>query len=118
MEIFPTQITARKQAGELIVGWNDGHESRYPLALLRYACPCAMCRGGHENMRSDPDPEVFTRELEDTPATRLKNLEAVGSYAVTMEWEDGHNFGIYNWRYLRALCPCPECEIERAAKDA
>jgi DUF971 family protein len=67
-------------------------------------------------MRSEPDPEVFTRDLEDTPETRLKSLEAVGSYALTIEWEDGHHYGIYNWRYLRALCPCPICERERAER--
>ena len=24
-------------------------------------------------------------------------------------WEDGHDYGIYNWYYLRKLCPCAEC---------
>jgi DUF971 family protein len=116
MELIPTNITVRKSVGEVIINWSDGHESRYPMPLLRYGCPCAVCRGGHENMRSEPDPEVFTRDLEDTPETRLKSLEAVGSYALTIEWEDGHHYGIYNWRYLRALCPCPICERERAKR--
>jgi DUF971 family protein len=60
-------------------------------------------------MRSEPDPEVFSLPLEDTPATRLRTVEAVGTYAIMIEWEDGHHFGIYNWNYLRALCPCPIC---------
>lgn len=108
----PTGITASKQMSELTIVWDDGHTSIYPFPLLRAACPCAECRGGHENMRSEPDPEVFSVILEDTPATRLKSLEAVGSYAITIEWEDGHHFGIYNWNYLRALCPCPICRAE------
>jgi DUF971 family protein len=105
----PNGITANRQTGELTIQWSDGHTSIYPLALLRYACPCAECRGGHDNMRAEPDPQVFDRPLEDTPATRLRNLEAVGSYAMTIEWEDGHHYGIYNWNYLRALCPCEIC---------
>jgi DUF971 family protein len=60
-------------------------------------------------MGSNPEPEVFLMPDEDTPATRLSNVEAVGSYAITIQWEDGHHFGIYNWHYLRALCPCEEC---------
>ena len=32
----------------------------------------------------------------------------VQPYALTIVWEDGHDYGIYNWHYLRALCPCPE----------
>jgi len=110
----PTGITANRQTRELSITWNDGHQSVYPFSLLRAACPCAECRGGHANMRSDPDREVFDLPLTDTPASRLVNLEAVGSYAITPAWEDGHHFGIYNWHYLRALCPCPDC---RAAAE-
>jgi DUF971 family protein len=109
----PTGITANRQTGELTITWDDGHVSIYPFSLLRHACPCAVCRGGHENMHSEPDPLVFTMELEDSPQTRISNLEAVGSYAITIEWEDGHHYGIYNWGYLRALCPCPLCRSER-----
>lgn len=110
----PTGITANRQTRELNITWNDSHQSVYPFSLLRAACPCAECRGGHANMRSDPDPQVFDLPLSDTPASRLVNLEAVGSYAITLAWEDGHHFGIYNWHYLRALCPCPDC---RAAAE-
>jgi DUF971 family protein len=108
-DLRPTGITANRQTRTLSITWSDGHQSDYPFSLLRHACPCAECRGGHENMRSDPDPVVFDLEDEDTPATRLRNLEAVGTYALTPEWEDGHHFGIYNWNYLRQLCPCPAC---------
>lgn len=63
-------------------------------------------------MRSEPDPEVFGLPEEDSPATNLQNIEAVGTYAVTIEWKDGHHYGIYSWNYLRALCPCPECRSQ------
>lgn len=107
--IRPRGITANRQSRVLTIQWADGHVSPYPFWLLRYACPCAECRGGHDKMGGAPNPEVFTRADTDTPATRLKNAEPVGAYALTIEWEDGHHFGIYNWNYLRALCPCPEC---------
>jgi DUF971 family protein len=105
----PTGITADRTARTLSIQWDDGHTSKYTFSLLRHACPCASCRGGHDNMRSEPDPLVFDLADEDSPATRLRNLEAVGSYAMTPEWEDGHRYGIYNWHYLRRLCPCEEC---------
>ena len=110
----PGGITANRHTSEFTVTWSDGHTSIYPFTLLRQACPCAECRGGHENMRSEPDPEMFIPRLDDSPATRLRAVEAVGSYAVTIEWEDGHHFGIYNWNYLRALCPCPLCRGKAA----
>jgi DUF971 family protein len=107
--LFPTGVTADKKAKELSVSWNDGHTSTYPFSLLRHACPCAECRGGHDQMSVEPPQEVFFMAIEDRPAMRLVMVEEVGSYGITIEWEDGHHFGIYNWHYLRALCPCPIC---------
>lgn len=113
MTTKPADIVANKKTRELTVLWNDGHESMYPFSLLRAACPCAACRGGHEHMKSEPDAYVFSLILPDSPATRLTSVKAVGSYALTIVWEDGHDYGIYNWHYLRALCPCTEHEAER-----
>ena len=110
--IAPTNITANRTNANLTISWNDGHTSVVPFSLLRYACPCAECRGGHEKMSAEPDPGVFLMPAADSPATRISSLEGVGSYALTIQWEDGHHFGIYNWPYLRALCPCPECRQE------
>ncbi|GAB4545585.1 MAG: hypothetical protein Fur002_19800 [Anaerolineales bacterium] len=105
----PTSVNVNKSKQEFTVTWSDGHVSEYSFGLLRAACPCASCRGGHENMKSEPDAEIFSIVLEDSPATHIANVVAVGSYALTIVWEDGHDYGIYNWHYLRALCPCAEC---------
>jgi len=105
----PTGVTADRDSKTLTIGWEDGHTSVIPFSLLRHACPCVECRGGHSQMKSKPDPYVFSLPIEDSPRTRLRNVEAVGTYAITIEWEDGHHFGIYNWGLLRSLCPCPEC---------
>jgi len=108
-ETIPTNITANRQTRILTITWNDGHISHYPFAFLRRACPCATCKGGHENMGAPPPAEIYMLPDENTPATRLTNIEAVGSYAISLQWEDGHQYGIYNWKYLRAICPCEAC---------
>ncbi len=113
-QLTPKSITADRLTGVLTVQWDDGHTSQYLFGLLRAACPCASCRGGHEYMRPEPDPVVFVTQLPDSAATRMSKAELVGSYALTVEWEDGHHYGIYNWHYLRALCPCSECRREVA----
>ena len=64
-------------------------------------------------MSQEPDPDVFHSDLPETTATRMRSLEGIGTYAVSIEWEDGHAYGIYNWHYLRALCPCAECQAKR-----
>jgi DUF971 family protein len=108
-KVQPIGISADRHEAIMTIRWNDGHVSEYSFSLLRMACPCAQCQGGHEHMRSDPDPLVFTLPHEDSAATRIRSVEAVGTYAVTIEWEDGHHYGIYNWNYLRKLCPCYIC---------
>jgi DUF971 family protein len=105
----PAGITANRELMEMEVIWGDGHKSMYPFSLLRAACPCALCRGGHENMSPEPSPDVFEIPREDSERTRLVTVRLTGSYALTAVWEDGHDYGIYNWHYLRALCPCPIC---------
>lgn len=101
--IKPANITANRITREFIIKWEDDETSQFSFSLLRHACPCAECRGGHDKMGSKPDPAIFDLADEDTPATHLVNIEAVGSYAITPYWEDGHHYGIYTWEYLRAL---------------
>lgn len=109
MNTKPANITAQRNTRQVIITWSDGHESRYGFTFLRNACPCAACRGGHENMGKLPDAQLYILPDVESPATRLRNIEAVGTYALTIEWEDGHHFGIYTWEYLRLICPCPAC---------
>lgn len=108
----PVDITADRGSRLLTLQWDDDHVSEYSFTLLRHACPCAECRGGHDKMSATPDPEVFYLPDDDTPQSNMVNIEAVGTYGITIHWEDGHAFGIYTWNYLRALCPCAACRVE------
>ena len=110
---IPTGITADRKTHKLTISWNTGNECAYAFDLLRNACPCAQCRGGHENMSASPDDDVFTIPLMNVNASQLVNLEGVGNYAIKIEWGDGHDHGIYNWDYLYALCE----KIEEEAKN-
>jgi DUF971 family protein len=107
--VTPTGVTADRKNSKLTITWSDNHTSEYSFSLIRHACPCVECRGGHEHMSSEPDPDVFALPDEYGPATQIRKIEPVGGYAVTIEWEDDHHYGIYNWNYLRALCPCDLC---------
>ena len=58
-------------------------------------------------MKSEPDEEVFDVQLDNSPMTRINNVKAVGSYALTIVWEDsatimGFTTGIIYPRYVRA----------------
>lgn len=111
-EIIPKRVTAKTKSAVLAIEWSDGEVCEYPFSLLRNACPCAQCRGGHENMRSEPAADVFTIPLISADATRLKKVEMVGNYALNLEWADGHNYGIYEWHFLRVLCKRMKTEMQ------
>lgn len=101
-KIRPTNITADRQERTLIITWNDGKECRYSFAGLRAVCPCAECQGGHSNM-GRPADKLLLQTAQD-PDLNMEQIEAVGSYAVTFLWSDGHWQGIYTWQYLYEAC--------------
>jgi DUF971 family protein len=105
-DLLPTGITANKKTKELRITWNDEHTSHYPLALLRYACPCAECRGGHDQMSAEPPREVFYLPIEYNPSTRLLNIEKAGTYGIMLLWRMGTSLG-YPWQYL-SIMPMPD----------
>lgn len=88
----PTNIRAPHGARELEIAWGDGRKFLYPHEILRGFCPCATCQGHSGVIRF-----VAGGDLE------LRDLEQVGNYALGLTWGDGHNSGIYSFRYLRAL---------------
>lgn len=105
-----TVPTALAQAGPrtLAVTWADGHQSAYDVRALRLACACAHCI---DEWTGAPQLEP-ARVPEDVRPVRI---QSVGRYAIQIAWSDGHESGIYPFRRLRALCPCPAC---RAAASA
>ena len=100
----PKNINVDKTVGELVIAWSDGLTCRYPLAHLREACPCVECRGGHENMGRQNDPDDLLT-LTPKRSYKIDDAQLVGNYALQFFWDDGHHTGIYTWEYLRRLCP-------------
>ncbi|MFO7321704.1 MAG: DUF971 domain-containing protein [Chloroflexota bacterium] len=103
----PKAINLYKNEGYLEIAWNDGQVCRYPLPELREACPCVECRGGHEYMGREHDPDSIL-SLKPRRSYAITGLEMVGNYALQPTWDDGHSTGIYAWEYLRRLCPAME----------
>jgi DUF971 family protein len=104
MAIRPTNIDLDREAGELRITWADGRLCTYPLSNLREACPCAECRGGHEQMGREHDP-AHILAVTPTREYHVESVELVGNYALQFLWDDGHNVGIFTWGYLYRLCP-------------
>src|SRR5262245_44033271 len=94
--IEPRQI---KQEDDfyLSIAWGDGHRCRYRAADLRRSCPCAQCVDEWTGQR------MLKRETVSDQIT-IGDISIVGRYALSFRWSDGHDTGIYSFRYLRDLC--------------
>src|SRR5947209_17625604 len=86
------------------ITWQDGHHSSFDFAMLRCACPCALCRGEG----GAPGMLASLQELSDEQ-TQLVDVAPVGNYALTLTWKDGHTTGSYAWEYLRRIYHLPQC---------
>jgi DUF971 family protein len=98
------------------ITWADNHVSHYDFAYLREECPCATCNEKRDQehqqhagskapaaMISSPALPMFK------PKIRAQSATQVGNYAVQINFNDGHNTGIFSYDHLRSICPCPEC---------
>ena len=87
-----------KKTEALELEWGDGHKSVFALRFLRKNCPCAGCQGERDLLGRTRLAVVKTTH--DGPITAT-GAELVGNYALRITWADGHDAGIYSFRYLR-----------------
>lgn len=104
---MPIEIVGLERSTVSFV-WEDDHQTVYPARELRLRCHCASCI---EEMTGAPllDPNKVPADV------RAKSIKLVGQYGVTIGWSDGHGTGIYNFRDMRANCPCADCQKIREA---
>ncbi|HEV2289055.1 MAG TPA: DUF971 domain-containing protein [Candidatus Acidoferrales bacterium] len=103
------------------ITWSDAHSSHYAFAYLREHCPCATCKEGHgEHARGGSGTDSVSSALPMfKPKVSARSAAAVGSYAVQIEFTDGHATGIFSFEHLREICPCDVCGHEfRAGQRA
>lgn len=96
----------RLDESKVVIAWDTGHQSPYPLKFLRELCPCASCKGESVLLHHYAAAQQGRDEL---ISYDLIGINPVGSYAIQLQWGDGHNTGIYTWDLLAANCPCEEC---------
>ena len=86
----------RRDARTLSVLWEDGQRDDFDVRDLRLACHCALCI---EEMsgRKLLDPKTVR------PDVSPRVISSIGNYAIGIDWNDGHNSGIYSFDYLRSL---------------
>jgi DUF971 family protein len=90
----PTEIRLRKQSRLLEVTFDDGSRFELPFEYLRVHSPSAEVKG------HGPGQEVLVLGKENIG---VRAIEPIGQYAVKLVFDDGHDTGLYSWKYLHEL---------------
>ncbi|MEX0731696.1 MAG: gamma-butyrobetaine hydroxylase-like domain-containing protein [Aquisalimonadaceae bacterium] len=89
----PEEIRLRNERRQLELRWPDGSLSSITAARLRTACGCAACRRRDQAGKAvQPDPTVS-----------LRDVQPFGASGLRLVFSDGHDRGLYPWRYLLDL---------------
>lgn len=97
--VTPRDLKVKLAEQKLFIEWADGAHSELSLAELRRICPCATCRTERESQGANP-----LRVLKADPTgVRVVSAKLVGTYAIQFDWSDGHNTGIFDFRFMRSL---------------
>ena len=93
-DIAATEIKLRKRSRLLEVAFADGRRFELPFEYLRVNSPSAELRGhgAGETLLIGGKQDVL-----------VQAVEPIGHYAVRLLFDDGHNTGLYTWKYLYEL---------------
>ena len=99
MSLKPDNIIVMEK--NIAIKWNDGSESFIDNQTMRKKCPCANCSGESDVFgniyKSDDDKSTHPNQY------LINRYRYIGHYAIRIIWEDGHNAGIYSFKFLKAL---------------
>lgn len=84
----------QQKARRLVVAFEDGNRFELSFEYLRVNSPSAEVKG------HGPGQEVLQTGKENV---RVTAIEPVGHYAIRLVFDDGHDTGLYTWKYLYEL---------------
>ncbi|HEX4050793.1 MAG TPA: DUF971 domain-containing protein [Steroidobacteraceae bacterium] len=93
-EVRVEQITLRRQSRVLELRFDAATTHALPFEYLRVNSPSAEVQG------HGPGEGVLVIGKE---AVQILRVEPVGQYAVRLVFDDGHDSGLYTWKYLHQL---------------
>ena len=91
----PVQIVEENDA-EISVTWSDDVVTNYRASQLRRSCPCAGCVNewtGEKMLDEKNIPDDLS----------FDHITVVGRYALNFDFSDGHDTGIFSFKYLKDL---------------
>ena len=93
--IEPLQVIEESDS-EISIVWSDDAETKYNAAELRRNCPCAGCV-------NEWTGEKILRDESVSDDLSFTHTSIVGRYALNFHFSDGHDTGIFTFKFLRGL---------------
>jgi len=93
-EHWPTELRLKQAEKVLEIAFDDGKRFRLPAEYLRVESPSAEVQGHSASQKQLVHGRAHVGMI---------GIEAVGNYAVRINFDDLHDTGIYSWRYLYQL---------------
>jgi DUF971 family protein len=91
---WPVELRLKQAERVLDVTFDDGSHFRLPAEYLRVESPSAEVQGHGPGQK---------RIVAGRAGVAITRLDPVGHYAVRIVFDDGHDTGIFSWRYLHEL---------------
>jgi DUF971 family protein len=102
MNVYPTGLQ-RLENAQLLIDWSDGQRREYRVSELRTECPCATCRERRAAEQKRPSTELPVLAEAEAQPPEIRTMKPVGNYAYNIEFNDGHNSGIFTFELLLTL---------------
>lgn len=93
-EHWPTEIRHKTEERRLEIDFDTGERFSLPAELLRVESPSAEVQGHNPSQK-----QIVTGKRN----VAIRALEPVGNYAVRIVFDDGHETGLFSWKYLFEL---------------
>ena len=94
----------KKERG-LTVQWADGKSSYYSIPYLRKMSPSADAKALRQEMQTNPLTVLPASAARSAGQLMAESAELIGNYAIRIRFSDGHDTGLYSWKYLREIDP-------------
>ncbi|MDE2364646.1 MAG: DUF971 domain-containing protein [Hyphomicrobiales bacterium] len=93
-EAWPSELRLHDNGTRLTIRFDDASVYDLPAEYLRVESPSAEVQGHSPSER---------QTVGGKKNVRIVNIAPVGNYAVRLDFDDGHNTGIFSWAYLAEL---------------
>ncbi len=90
----PVRIVLKQDSRKLLVEYDDGAHFELSCEYLRVSSPSAEVQG------HGPEQRVT---VPGKAAVNIVAIHPIGRYAVQLQFDDGHNTGLYSWQTLYEL---------------